>query len=357
MKFIHCADIHLGAPQSSLPSAKANVLKEEHINTFENLCEFAKQNEVTAVIIAGDFFDEQKISNKLKTRIFNCIAQCPNIDFLYLNGNHDDILLDANIVPSNLKLFNNVWSGFRYSNVFIQGIAFDGTNSSLVYNGFSASEYDVNIVVMHGQVANYKNQEKAEIISIPNLKGKNIDYLALGHYHSYAYNKLDDRGEYVYSGCLQGRGFDECGQKGFVLIEVNNKELTHKFIPFAPRELFEVNYEIKNPNDWYAERLDILNFLSGNYPKNSLIKLILKGGVSDKVFIDKTELEQALNTSFFYAKVYDKTVILINEKSFKNDKSIKGEFVNLVLTSDLDEQTKSKIIKCGLNAIKGEELL
>ena len=54
------------------------------------------------------------------------------------------------------------------------------------------------------------------------LKNKNIDYLALGHIHGYKEAPLDGRGKYCYPGCLEGRGFDECGKKGFVLLNIEN---------------------------------------------------------------------------------------------------------------------------------------
>ena len=57
------------------------------------------------------------------------------------------------------------------------------------------------------------------------FKDLNIDYLALGHIHSYKCHKLDKRGVYCYSGCLEGRGFDECGDKGFVLLETEEDRL------------------------------------------------------------------------------------------------------------------------------------
>ena len=54
------------------------------------------------------------------------------------------------------------------------------------------------------------------------LKEKNIDYLALGHIHEYSQGQIDLRGKYAYSGCLEGRGFDELGEKGFILIDVSD---------------------------------------------------------------------------------------------------------------------------------------
>lgn len=63
------------------------------------------------------------------------------------------------------------------------------------------------------------NPDDSENLNLNRLRGKGIDYLALGHIHQHREEKLDDRGIYVYSGCLDGRGFDECGEKGFVLVE------------------------------------------------------------------------------------------------------------------------------------------
>ena len=39
---------------------------------------------------------------------------------------------------------------------------------------------------------------KSELINIKSLKNKNIDYLALGHYHKFEIEKLDNRGVYCY---------------------------------------------------------------------------------------------------------------------------------------------------------------
>jgi exonuclease SbcD len=54
------------------------------------------------------------------------------------------------------------------------------------------------------------SKDKTEVISLKELKNKAIDYLALGHIHSYKMEQLDSRGVYCYPGCLEGRGFDEC---------------------------------------------------------------------------------------------------------------------------------------------------
>lgn len=62
------------------------------------------------------------------------------------------------------------------------------------------------------------------------LRGRGIDYLALGHVHSFRQEKLDEQGIWCYSGCLEGRGFDECGTKGYVMLETVAQHLVPTFV-------------------------------------------------------------------------------------------------------------------------------
>lgn len=58
-------------------------------------------------------------------------------------------------------------------------------NSGSIYNTLSLDVDQCNIVVLHGQESEYSARDKAEIIHLTALKNKGIDYLALGHIHSY----------------------------------------------------------------------------------------------------------------------------------------------------------------------------
>lgn len=81
-------------------------------------------------------------------------------------------------------------------------------------------------------------------INLSLLKNKGINYLALGHIHTYSEQPLDSEGIYCYSGCLEGRGFDECGPKGFVLLTVESGHLEHEFVPFSCRQLHRIPVDI-----------------------------------------------------------------------------------------------------------------
>lgn len=355
MKFIHCADLHLDSAFSSLPQDIAKIRKEEVLNTFERLCDYAENHGVSAVIIAGDMFDTSRVTLRVKNRVLNAIKRHSSVDFLYLSGNHDltSFLADDEKVE-NLKVFGSEWTEFNYQNINITGVNFNAFNISSVYDSLALNLDKLNIVVMHGQVAGYKSNEKAEVISIPRLKDKGIDYLALGHIHYYSIGDIDSRGKFVYSGCLDGRGFDELGQKGFVLLEENNGKICHQFIPFSSRTLNEIEFDINAIKDQFEIIEKLNDNLAKSYDSSSLIKVILKGERSVEVEIDKEYIASRLKDKFFFIKVYDKTNLKISLKDFEFDRSVKGEFVREVMSSSLNEQKKSEIIACGLAFLKGE---
>ena len=85
--------------------------------------------------------------------------------------------------------------------------------------------------MLHGMVSEYGQEKKESHFGICVDGG--IDYLALGHVHSFRQEKLDEQGIWCYSGCLEGRGFDECGTKGYVMLETVAQHLVPTFVLVA----------------------------------------------------------------------------------------------------------------------------
>lgn len=358
MKFIHCADLHLDSRIDSLPSEKGKIRRGEVLRSFERLTDYAAQNGVTAIIIAGDLFDTAKATMRTKSRVLAAIKRNPSIDFLYLMGNHDETDAFADeVLPDNFKRFGERKTAFRYGNVVITGASSSENGFDLFYGSLDLKENDVNIVALHGQIAGYAAQEKAELISIPQLREKNIDYLALGHIHAYKEDKLDNRGVYAYSGCLDGRGFDETGKKGFVLLEETNGKLKHEFVPFSSREFCERTFSVDGEEDWYVFMERAICELKREFSSDSLVKVILSGAHKTQFEADAETLAARLNEEYFFAKVYDRTTLEITDEDYKNDKSVRGEFVRAVWESDLPPSKKSAVITLGLNALKGENVV
>lgn len=369
MKIIHCADLHLDSNMTSnLTKDKAKERKAELLATFEKMIAYAKNNDIHNILIAGDLYDKKNISATARNVFMSAVTGNPDITFYYLKGNHDaeSLFMGMDNIPDNIKLFGTEWTSYQLSSdeadnrIVISGVELTEDNTDLIYNSLVLDNNCFNIVMLHGQEAQTKSRNKYESISLRLLKNKGIDYLALGHIHTYKKESLDARGIYCYPGCLEGRGFDECGEHGFVVLEVEgNRLISHEFIPIAKRCLYEVEVDISecmNSSEIINNIQDVLDVK--NYSSSSMIKVVLTGNTDVNCEKNIEYIMMMFRDKYYYFKLYDHTGIRIDYDSFLHENSVKGEFVRLVKDDEtLDDDTKAAVIGIGINALSGEEYI
>ena len=367
MKIIHCADLHLNSSMTAnLTKEKAKERKAELLRTFVRMVDYAVEEEVRAIIIAGDLFDQNRITKTTRNAVYDQIRLHPSLDFYYLQGNHDadSFLNDMEELPDNLKLFEKQWKtylmdGDHGRRIAVTGIELSAENRDSVYHSLVLDADCFNIVVMHGQESELRGKDKTEVIALRELRDKGIDYLALGHIHSYKADRLDARGTYCYCGCLEGRGFDECGEHGFVLLDIDEDRGTyeHTFVPFAGRLLYEVVVDISGCQTTaeIEEQVETVLAQKEISPK-SMVKIVLTGELAVDDEKDPELLEKQLEDRFYYVKVKDESGWRIDYQEYELDESLKGEFIRTVQRSELSEEDKAEIIRYGIQALAGEEI-
>ena len=352
MKILHTSDLHIGSPLTSrLSQDKVRERKSELIASFEKMIEEAVYQKARAFIIAGDLFDSERITKSVAERVLAAMARYPYLDFLYLSGNHEkSALINCGLsLPANLKIFSDEWTYFDYGEVVIAG------RSELCSDMFTTLDLNfekTNIVVLHGVLADSKSSD--EIIGKRELDRKHIDYLALGHYHSYSKHEIGDTGIAVYAGTPEGRGFDEIGEKGFVMIDADRKRVTHTFVPFAKRTLRIIDVDLTD----LTSRADInsrADSLLSRIPHSDLVRVRLCGKRSPELFADEDAIKSRWQNAFYHFEIKDESSIRISPEDYKYDRSLKGEFIRLVMSkSDIPDAEKDKIIRTGLAALMGE---
>ena len=363
MKLIHCADLHLDSKLSAnLDKDQIKERRGEILHTFERMVDYASCNGIQAIMIAGDMFDTKNISATVKNTVLHSITNHPDIVFYYLKGNHDkdNFLAGLETVPENLKLFGDDWTSYQQGGVVVTGIEISSDNSDSAYVSLVLDAKNFNIVMMHGQEAESSSKDKAEIINLRALRNRGIDYLALGHIHAYKKEQLDARGTYCYSGCLEGRGFDECGEHGFVVIDVDEEtgSFTHEFVPFAQRKLYTVYVDVSGceTTSEMQERVATALMKEG-CESSSLIKVVLTGMLDVECEKDIVYLLARFKPNYYFVKIYDETTLKINIEDYMLDESLKGEYVRMVMNDHrLTEEEKAIIVRYGLQAIAGEEV-
>ena len=363
MKIIHCADIHLDSKLSAnLSPDKAKERKQELLSTFIRMVDYADTNGVTAVLICGDLFDTANISALARNTVKDAIYKHPDIDFYLLKGNHDsDAFINSfEDIPANLKLFGDRWTSYETGSngrIVIHGVELDEGNSKAAQTSFAPDPQKINIVMLHGQQAETVSKDKAEVIDLKLFRNKGINYLALGHVHEYKCEPLDAYCKYCYPGCLEGRGFDETGDHGFVLLDVNEEtgEVEDRFVSFAYRHVYEVPVDVSGLMDSPAMLEAAEKALAASGAEDiDLVKVVLTGDVDVECEKDSEFIRKSLEDDYYFIKVYDKTRIKVDPATYMYDTSLKGEFVRKVLEKeDLSDEEKGEIVRMGLEALMG----
>ena len=353
MKLIHCGDIHLDSRmESNLSREKARERNAEICATFTRMIRYGVDHGVRAVLIAGDLFDTNRASAQTVQFVLDRIRDAMGMDFLYLRGNHDEGTdpFDGMQLPENLKLFDSRWTYYRYDELVIAGTEPEDWEN--FYDSLALKPEDTNLVMLHGQIS---AQAGTELICLPKLRGKYIRYLALGHIHSYQEDPLDLDGRWCYCGCLEGRGFDELGEKGFVLLDVENGRVKQEFIPFAARTMEDIVVDITGLTT-VTQILSALERAGSAVSDSSLVKFTLTGTHTLDTQLDFHFLCKMLESRYYFVKIKDESCLEIDREDYEHDISLKGEFIRMVLASDKTEEEKERIIRFGIQALLGQEV-
>ncbi len=349
MKIIHIADLHLGSRLlTHFSNEKAKLRKSELNSNVRRLCDIARQTDVSAIIIAGDLFDTQRVAKSTKDAFLATVESFSDITFLYLSGNHEaDALSSMDNLPRNLKVFGEEWT--RYD---LDDVTFIGRNTLdyKLFNSLPVEKDRYNIAVLHGEISERSSEKE---IGKRDMAGLDIDYIALGHYHSFNPGEIDSRVSYAYSGTLEGRGFDECGEKGYVLIDTRKN--TKTFIPFAKRRIYEIEVDLSSQKRQIECERAVADALFGARERD-IVRVVITGTYSTDFKYNSEALKAAFADKYFYFEIKDKSRLMINTDELKYDKSLKGELIRVVMArEDIDGDKKAKIISCAIAALNNEE--
>lgn len=239
--FIHAADLHLDSPMiglKTLPHAIFKRLQESTFQALKKLVDTAIVNNVDFVIIAGDLYDEEDRSVRAQIRFrneMNRLAQC-GIPVYIVHGNHDHLSgTRFNMeMPNNVHIFAEKveMKSFEKANIFVHLYGFSyptrHVHDKMIDQYKIMGGADYHIGILHGNIeGNYEHGQYAPF-HLNDLLKKDFNYWALGHIHKRAI--LNENPTIVYPGNIQGRNKKETGEKGFYLVQLNQKEVELQFI-------------------------------------------------------------------------------------------------------------------------------
>ena len=102
----------------------------------------------------------------------------------------------------------------------------------------------------------------------------------------------------------------------------------------------------------------LLSFMSAEDAKSwgsdkDMVHLTLTGHYTERLDKDLSHVETMLSRFYFY-RLKDESLLALCPEDYKNDISLRGEFVRHVFAAELSEEDRARILDYGLRALAGE---
>ena len=368
VRILHCADLHFDTPFKELDKDISDISKEELLEVFKNIIDLCIKEKVEVLLIAGDVFDNLTVNKSTLFFISEQINRIKHIRVFISPGNHDPYnnlsFYEMINWSDNVYIFNVVMESKEVENLnlVVWGAGFKNNyqDNTLIKENF-IDKSKINIMIIHGEIAGGNSINKYNPIYENDIYNSNIDYLALGHRHTFSGFIKRGKTTYAYSGCPQGRGFDEEGEKGVIIGDVYLGGTNLKFYPICKRRYITKEINITGSNTYDDIINIIINKLDKDLIDENFYKIILTGELREDFYINENIIKERLKDKFYYIKVINNTSIYIDLDEVSSDYSIKGKFVAKILerlknAEGEDREVLKLALKLGIQSLSKEEV-
>ena len=270
-KFLHIADIHLG-----IRRYKSEERAQDFFHAWRDCIErYALAEQVSFVLIAGDFFDARKVEPQAMNQAMFCLTRLRDagIPVVAIEGNHDSHEVGTNfswlrslsrwgyikllepiyedgaarleawnetlgkgsfIDIDGIRIFGSIWYGSTVTQSLTSLV-------DLLRDHHASDRF--NVMMLHTDIEGHVNHPSPPLpVAKLNELKTYIDYLALGHTH-----KNFEIDGWVYNpGSLEACSVDEyANQRGAYLVEVEGKQHTAKLVQdYHQRPVIRLNFDV-----------------------------------------------------------------------------------------------------------------
>lgn len=346
LRLVHTADVHLGARHTDLGD-RAVALRERQFAAFGAAIDLAIEEKVDLFLIAGDLFDSnvqprrtvdraaaqlrRLVEAKIRTvlvpgthdvydrasiyRAYDLASLCGAVgsDFLtVLTPDRPDIVLPA----LDLVVHGRCFATKRAPQSPLEGV-----------DAAEDARASWHVGLLHAAIAiPDKTEHDDVVITTDEIAGSHLDYLALGHWHSFSQGKAG-RTTYAYSGAPEAVAIDQdkAGQVCLVTLEGTG---ARRKVTIEPRSVATTRFE----------RLDIDAAAIGTQP--GLIELLAAKASPDLVLdvrligvrpealdVDVDEVEAALADRFLRLRVRDRSIAPLTDGILPPADTVLGAFI------------------------------
>ncbi|MBO5372318.1 MAG: DNA repair exonuclease [Lachnospiraceae bacterium] len=289
MRFIHIADLHLGAvPDEGKPWSERR--KQELWDNFAEVIALAEKEKIDFLLISGDVFQRQPLLRELK-EVNYLFSRIPRTKVVFIAGNHDYV--HPNSYYRTFQWEKNVFFlgaqevervDFMEDQVSVYGASYWRREiREPIYDKIEDLDTSkINILLVHGGDAKHIPFSPEKLVE------KGFDYVACGHIHKPG---VLVKNRVIMAGTLQPSDPNDTGQHGYWMGEMTKQGVSVEFYPIRKCEYvhFPVAVHAKMTNGELQEKIaEVLSYAE----PFQIYKFILSGKKDPDMEFDLKAIEQ-----------------------------------------------------------------
>jgi len=349
IKLLHLADIHLGMENYGRTDPKTGLNSRllDFLESFDYAVDYALKNDIDLVLFAGDAFKSRYPSPTYQREFAKRIKKLASsgIPTVLLVGNHD--------IPASEGKANtlDIYHTLEVENVYVSRkpelLTLDLKNKEKIQiatlpwlaKSILASKKDYEkktiseihqemaeklvkkvkdlipqiddhlpcVMLAHTTIAGaeYGSEHKVYVgsdvvLPLNIFTQESFDYVALGHLHKFQI--LNQNPPVVYSGSIDRVDFsEEKEDKGFIVVEISNKNTKYQFIPVPARKFLTIRVKVNEEDSEPTQK--VISQIEKNKIEDRVIRIIIEVPESQVEKLYDHEIRKVLSQAHFIAAI------------------------------------------------------
>jgi exonuclease SbcD len=352
-RFLQISDVHIDSALTHSRLAWPPEKRRERIREINALVEHAMslalERSVEAVLVPGDLWDDEAVSQESVHRLVEAFASVGPIPVFIAPGNHDfcsPLSMYSRSTqrargmrpwPDNVIIFDKSdFSAVRHptrDDVVVVGRAFLQnvmTTERLLGQRIERSDAEISLLLFHGSLDGYTREDAGKItapFSREELLAQEFSYTALGHYHHF--DQIVDQQERIraaYAGSTAGRTLSEEGPRFVLIGSVDRDGLVGEFdkVELDPRRVCVLDVNVTG-----GDSLEIVSRIETaaaerGCRETDILAVTARGRVHKGTNTEPVQLH--FESRYFHFKLFNRTLPSYEVENY-DPRTVEGRFI------------------------------
>ena len=362
MKIVHFADLHLDAhfAWTGASGDAARRRRQALRDALGRIAELVRETEADALFCGGDLYENDRVAPDTAEFLRETFAELDPVDVFLAPGNHDwygpqslyalvewspnvYVFKEPRLQPVRIDNDLTLWGGAHCV----------PANTGNFLEGFRADGPGAHIALFHGSERSWlsaqgNDKQPHAPFDASDVERAALEHAFLGHYH-----QPRDAARHTYPGNPEPLAFGETGERGAVIATIDAGEILRERRRVADGTVHDLSLDITGcaTREQVRDRLDkAVAGLSG------LVRLTVSGEIDSRVELNENELRDILLSRFEAARIRRGELRAgYNLDAIRQENTVRGQFVNDVLDSDLPGDEQRRVLMTGLRALDGRD--